>query len=119
MASDRAVASALALLAADRGGEVSPLKVEAWGLALQNITDGELLEAVGRFLVHDSGEFVPPVSKIYALCRPVQPIDPDEVLREISSLGSYNPNVGWCYPRIETVRRGATDREGHWNRCLP
>lgn len=109
MASSRAVAAALALLAADRGGEVGPLKVEAWGLALSDISDDELKSAVSRFLVLDTGEFVPPVSKIYALCRPPQPIDTDAILKQISKLGSYNPNTGWQYPRVDDVRKALGD----------
>ena len=109
MASTRAVAAALAMLSADRGGEVGPLKVEAWGMALINISDDELKDAVTRFMVLDKGEFIPPVSKIYALCRPPAVVDVDALLKRISALGHYNPNSGWIYPRVDDVRKAMGD----------
>ena len=109
MASNRAVAESLALLAADRGGEISPLKVESWALALSEISDDELRSAVAQFLVLDTGDFVPSVAKIYALCRPPKPIDTEAMLYRISELGSHNPNIGWMYPSIDTIRRTLGD----------
>jgi len=104
MASTNAVSKALAILSADRGGDVTPMRLEAWRVALEDVADHDLLRAIKQFLMTDTGDFLPPVAKLRAMAMPEVAIDTDRLLREIHRLGEYLPSVGVLPPRVDAVR---------------
>ena len=107
MASTKAVEQALSLLALNFAGEVSAEKLKVWHAALADVSDEQLGIAVPRLIREYTGDFIPPVARLRdAAGANVAPVvDVDALVHKIDQLGSYNPNTGWCSPRVEVVRR--------------
>ncbi len=105
MASKRAVAAALKLLARTFAGEVDEAKVALYYAALDDLTDEQLERAVTIVVRTETERFIPPPGVLRQAVAPAAPVvDAGRLLREISKLGTYNANVGWVYPSVERVR---------------
>ena len=111
MASRRAVLAALTMFSRAFAGDVGPERVDLYAVALDDVSDEALAAAVVRLVREHEGEFIPtPAAIRRAAGANVAPVvDVEAVVRKIDGLGSYNPNTGWCSPRVEVVRRAMGD----------
>jgi hypothetical protein len=91
---------------AGMGGDVSGERVSVYALALDDVTDAQVMEATVRLLKSHEGGFIPTPALIREAAGANTPpvIDAERLLRGIDRLGSYNPNTGWTSPRVEVVR---------------
>lgn len=105
MASNRAVALALATLhEAYPTRAVTEQTAEVWRRIFAGVDDAAFLAACDRAAVERGRTFFPTPGEISGYIAPAAVVDADAILKRISALGSYNPNVGWIYPRIDAVR---------------
>ena len=109
MATREAVARALAFFAEDRGGDVTPPRLQIWCEVLKPLTDIDLNRAVGLVLRSDRSGFIPPVSALIAAVTETEPVDHEELLKAIGQMGVYSPISGMCWPRIGDVRERLGD----------
>ena len=106
MASNPAIARALAALAANCGAEVGEQRLPVWAVGLHDVSDEQLRTATAHLLRTDTTGFLPPLARILnavagsALALP----DCDALLKQVSGLGHQIPGYGWIYPTPETVR---------------
>ena len=106
MASNPAIARALAALAANCGAEVGEQRLPVWAVGLHDVSDEQLRTATAHLLRTDTTGFLPPLARILnavagsALALP----DCDALLKQVSGLGHQIPGYGWVYPTPETVR---------------
>lgn len=106
MASRRAVATALAILAEGFGGTVSEAKAEVYYDALLDVADEDLGRAVRAVVRTYEGKFIPPPAvlrnAVGANDRPA--IDSLAVVDAIQELVAYRPS-GLVFPSVDAVRR--------------
>lgn len=120
MASKRAVAVALAMLAEGRAATVTEATTNAWVMALDDITDAELGAAVRTYLRESEDRFMPPpaaLRKLVLAARPRPVEEPRasafEIVRTIERLAVSTPAGFVTWPRVESVRERFGDAVAH------
>ncbi len=113
MATDRAVGIALAtLLETFPTREITAQTVKVWGKVLAGTDDDALGRAVLRLCRDPERRFFPTSGELFAELQteiPKPAVDFEVIQKQISDLGSYNPNMGWVYPRVQPVREKLGD----------
>ena len=108
MASDIAVSAALAFLhELFPTREIGPNTLDAFAAAWKGLDDDELRESVLKAAQEPGRAYFPSPGEIIAHRRCAK-VDAGKVLRQISAMGSRNPN-GWIYPSVERVRLALGD----------
>ncbi len=109
MASKTAIATVLAYLhELYPTREIQPATAQAWAMVFAEWPDDELQACAMKAAAERGRTFFPTPGEISAY-RAIPTVDAAAILRRISKLGTYNPNRGWIYPRIETVRAALGD----------
>ena len=111
MASTKAVYASLTMLSHNFAGAVTEEKVALWKAALLEVSDEALAAAVPQVIATHKGDFIPPVAVIRDAAGANTPpsVDVEEIQKQISDLGGYNPHMGWVYPRVSLVREKLGD----------
>ena len=81
----------------------------AWELMFSGTADEDFLRACRVLAVERGRTFFPTAGEVMDVANPVRPIDTEALLKRISSLGAWNPNMGWLYPRVDDVRKAMGD----------
>jgi hypothetical protein len=110
MASRRAVATALKLLARAFAGEVDEARIDVYFAALDDVGDEQLAAAVTLVIKESTERFIPPPGLIRKAVSPTPAVDSAALIRRIAKLGQYSPHVGWIYPSVARVRDQLGDR---------
>lgn len=109
MASDRVVASVLAMLhELYPTREITPTTLDAFAVAFADVSDDEFRQLAVRAAREPGRSFFPTPGDILGQ-RPSPVFDIDRILARVSGLGHHNPNRGWIYPTPEVVRRELGD----------
>ncbi len=104
MASREAIARGIALLhECFPSRPITDETGNAFALVFADTSDREFLTACANLAKQPGRVFFPTTGELQAALKPRAPIDLDRLCDAISSLGEYNPNVGWIYPRTQTV----------------
>ena len=110
MASSKAVAGAMALLAeAHPSRQVTPQTIQVYAGALRDVSDEALSRAVAQAI--NTLKFFPAPAELREFAganRPLE-VDTEALLTRISNLGQYTPTSGMSWPSVGTVR----DQVGH------
>lgn len=104
MATNRAVAAALAILGRAFAGVVDEERVEVYCAALEDLSDAELAAATAHVVKTHTGEFIPPPAVLRKAVAPAPiAVDSVAVLRRIENLAVYSPQAGMIWPRGDVV----------------
>jgi hypothetical protein len=111
MASDKAIATALGMLAeAFPTREITKRTATVWKAILSDITDEQLQRAVVKLCRDPERKFFPSSGEVFAaIAAESQPIDVTTVMHRIEKLGYYDPRRGWVYPTIDMIREKLGD----------
>lgn len=112
MPSNANLARGMAILQAAFPRDVTDDVTAVYRLGLADLSEDQYLAGINACV--KECRYFPTVSEIReraGLNKKVA-IDTDAALGAISALGSYNPNVGWLYPRVEAVRAAFGDAVG-------
>lgn len=109
MATDAAVARVLAMLHEYfPTREVTEATLDAWAIAFADCSDVDLNTWALAAVREPNRAFFPTPGEILAH-RPAPIIDADVLLERISALGTWNPQDGRVYPRVDRVRDALGD----------
>lgn len=90
--------------------EVTERTAELWIRLFRNVSDEEFTRAVETVIADPKREFFPAPGVLIGVIRgPAPVLDIPQVVRRIESLGHYNPNCGWIWPRVDVVRETLGD----------
>jgi hypothetical protein len=106
MATDRAIATALAYLhEAFPTRELTASTTATWADIFESVDDTTMIDAVKRCARTAGRAFFPTAGEVLAYCeRERDVLDASAVLRQIERLGTYNPHVGMLPPPVIVVR---------------
>jgi hypothetical protein len=105
VASVKAVAASLKLLARAFAGVVDDARVEVYNAALEDLTDAQLAAATTIVIKTHTGEFIPPPAVLLKAVAPVAvAVDASAIVRRIEKLATYSAHAGMIYPGVDQVR---------------
>ena len=105
MASKRAIAAALAMLAEARPREITTRTIAVYFAALEDLSDEQLEHATAR-AVRELKFFPAPAElRDFAGANVTPFVDADVQLARLEALGSYHPASGWRAPSVDHVRQ--------------
>lgn len=111
MASDRAVALALATLAeAFPTRETTERTANVWKKILEGVPDEALERAALKLCRDPDRRFFPSSGELFAaIAADAPPVDVLQVIHRIEKLGYYDPKLGWVYPTSQQIREKLGD----------
>lgn len=106
MASDRAIATAIAMFAeAFPSRETTERTADVWALIFAETPDDQLSRAALRLCRDPERRFFPSSGEVFAaMAEETKPVDAASIIHRIEKLGYYDAKRGWVYPTRDMIR---------------